>query len=164
MNWLDIIIIVILVMPAFIGLKRGLVGTVIPMIGIILGVIVAGRSYHHLSGLLDNWLNSEAQIKIVGFIIIFVLFMLCAFLVANMLRKFLSILLLGWVDRIGGLAFGLITGGIIAGAILSLITHFFTSAEDTVSDSALAAFLLDKFPLVLHLLPKEFDAVQKIFS
>ena len=164
MNWLDIIIIVMLVIPAFIGLRRGLVGTVIPMIGIVLGVIIAGRSYHHLSGFLDNWLNSDAQIKIVGFIIVFVLFMLVAFAVASMLRKFLTILLLGWVDRIGGAAFGLITGGIVAGALLSLITHFFESAEDTVGDSALAAFLLDKFPLVLHLLPGEFDAVRDIFS
>jgi len=164
MNWLDIIVILMLVVPTFIGLRRGLVGTVIPMIGIVLGVIVAGRSYNQLSGFLDNWLNSDAQIKIVGFIIIFVLFMAAAYVVASMLRKFLSILLLGWVDRLGGAAFGLITGGIIAGAMLSLITHFFTSSEETMSDSALAAFLLDKFPLVLHLLPREFDAVRQIFS
>ena len=165
MNWLDIVIIIIVAIPVFIGLKRGLLGTLVPLLGIILAVILAGRFYGSISGLLDNWLQSESQAKIVGFIVIFILVMIVVLVAASLARKFLNLLFLGWVDRIGGVVFGLIIGCLIAGAFLSIISNFFSSrVEGTVSDSAIAAFLLDKLPFVLLLLPGEFDAVRQFFG
>ena len=164
MNWLDVIIILALLYSAYSGFKQGLIGSVLPMIGIILGVIIAGRYYGSLSGLLDTWLESEAQIKIIGFIIIFVLFMIVVFLIVRWLRKLINLTFLGWVDRSAGLIFGLIMGVVTLGTLLSLITHFFDGADDTIADSALAAFLLDKLPLVSQLLPNEFDSVSDIFK
>ncbi|MGB2885089.1 MAG: CvpA family protein, partial [Dehalococcoidia bacterium] len=85
--------------------------------------------------------------------------------VTKLVRGFLGFLLLGWIDKFGGLVFGLVMGGVVAGALLSIVSKFFSSrVEATVADSALAAFLLDKFPFVLYLLPKEFDAVRQFFG
>jgi membrane protein required for colicin V production len=165
MNWLDIVIIVILVVPTFLGFRRGLIGTILPLVGIVLGVIVAGRGYGSMANWLSNWLESPAQAKIVAFILIFILFMIAITVVTKLVRGFLGFLLLGWIDKFGGLVFGLVMGGVVAGALLSIVSRFFTSrVEATVADSALAAFLLDKFPFVLYLLPKEFDAVRQFFG
>jgi membrane protein required for colicin V production len=69
------------------------------------------------------------------------------------------------LDKVGGLILGLVIGGVISGAILSLMTKFFASSvEETVAESTLAAFFLDKFPFVLYLLPKEFDTVRQFFN
>jgi membrane protein required for colicin V production len=165
MNWLDIVIIVILVVPTFLGFRRGLIGSILPLVGIVLGVIVAGRGYGSMANWLSNWLESPAQAKIVAFILIFILFMIAITVVTKLVRGFLGFLLLGWIDKFGGLVFGLVMGGVVAGALLSIVSRFFTSrVEATVADSALAAFLLDKFPFVLYLLPKEFDAVRQFFG
>ena len=165
MNWLDGIIIVMLVIPTLIGFKRGLIGTVVPLVGIVLGVIVAGHCYGAMAGWLSNWLESQRQAEIVAFLIIFVLFLTAMMVVAWLLRKFLSLLLMGWVDRVGGLAFGLILGGVTAGALLSIIAKFFASSvEATFQDSPLASFLLDKFPFVLYILPHQFDSVRDFFG
>lgn len=165
MNWLDIVIIVILVVPTFLGFRRGLIGTILPLVGIVLGVIVAGRGYGSMANWLSNWLESPAQAKIVAFILIFILFMIAITVVTKLVRGFLGFLLLGWIDKFGGLVFGLVMGGVVAGALLSIVSRFFTSrVEATVADSALAAFLLDKFPFVLYLLPKEFEAVRQFFG
>ncbi len=165
MNWLDIVIILMLLIPMFIGFQRGLTGIIIPLVGILIGVILAGQFYISVANWLSNWLQSPEQAKIVGFIIIFALVMIAALIAASIARKFLSLLFLGWVDKIGGLVFGLVLGGMFAGALLSLIAEFFpSSVEGTVGNSALAAFLLDKFPFVLYFLPSEFDTVRQLFG
>jgi len=159
MNWLDVIIIIILILPTFIGYRRGLIRTVVPLVAIVLGIIVAGRAYDQFG----DWfhpalLKSRAQANIVAFAIIFILFMAAMTVVSRLLHRFLNLLLMGWVDKVGGLVFGLVLGGVISGAILSLLANTFPSAvEATFQKSALAAFLLDKFPFVLYLLPPAFE-------
>lgn len=164
MNWLDAAIIIVLLTLIVLGLRKGLIGSVVPLIGVVLGILLAGRFYGSVAGWLSNWLQSEAQANIVGFAIIFILVMVVAVVIAGFMRRFLSLLLLGWVDRVGGLAFGLFMGAAVCGAILALVSKFFASPlESTVEDSILAAFFLDKFPFILGLLPNEFDSVRQFF-
>ena len=166
MHWLDVVIIIILVIPMFIGLRRGVIGIIVPLVGIILGIMVAGRFYNSVADWFHpNWLESQAQANIVAFLIIFILFMAAVLVVSSVLRRFFTLFLLGWFDKVGGLILGLVIGGVISGAILSLISKFFASSvEETVAESTLAAFFLDKFPFVLYLLPKDFDTVRQFFS
>ena len=49
------------------------------------------------------------------------------------------------------------------GALLAAWVKFFGAGE-TIIQSILAGFLLDNFPLVLGLLPQEFDAVRSFFQ
>jgi len=165
MNWLDIIIIVMLAVTTLMGLSRGLIGTVIPLVGIILGIVVAGHCYGSMAEWLSTWLESTSQAEIVGYLIIFALVVTAMLVVARMVSKLLDIMLMGWVDSVGGAAFGLIVGGVVAGALLTIIAKFFPShVEGTFQDSALASFLLDKFPMVLYILPPQFDSVREFFT
>ncbi len=147
----------------------GLTNTILPLVGIILGVALAGLFYGSVADLLSPWLESRSQATIVAFLIIFVLAMAASielFLILSSLTgKTPRIPLMGWVDRLGGLIFGLAIGGIAAGAILSLIAKYSSPGmEITIKDSALAVFFLDQFPFVLHLLPNEFDTVRQLFG
>ena len=54
-------------------------------------------------------------------------------------------------------------GIIFAGAIVTMYMKYFGS-PGVVSESWMASFLLDKFPIVLGLLPKEFDSVKSYFQ
>lgn len=164
MSWLDIVVLLMLLIPMFIGWRRGLIGALVPLAGLVVAIVMAGRFYGSVAGWLSHWLDSSAQANLLGFAIIFVAVLAAAMVAASVARRFLSLLFLGWVDKVGGLVFGLLAGAVIAGAMLSLTSKFFGSrVEGTVADSALAAFLLDKFPFVLYLLPGEFDAVRDFF-
>jgi len=70
--------------------------------------------------------------------------------------------MLGWVDHLGGAVFGVVAGAILWGALLAIWVKFFGAGP--VTESFLAAVLLDKFPLVLALLPSEFDAIRDFFQ
>ena len=161
MNWLDIIIIILIAIPTIIGLRIGIIKAVLSIAGVIIGVVLAGRFYGSLGEALP--ISDEGIAKIVAFAIILVAVMIIAAVAAAFIKKVISAILLGWVNRLGGAILGFLLGAIFCGAILSVLGSFIADA-DVVKASWLASVLLDTFPLVLALLPDELDSVRSIFQ
>jgi membrane protein required for colicin V production len=165
MNWLDIVIIIFLAFTTITGLSRGLVKTVIPLLGIILGIVLAGHFYGSVANWLSHWSHSPSQAKIVGFAIILFLVVIVSLIIALLVSKFLKLLLLGWIDKLGGAVFGFVIGGLVCGAILTIITKYnFAGIEGSIQGSSLASFFVAHFNMALPLLPKGFDEVRQFFD
>lgn len=204
MNWLDIVILVALVVPAFVGLKQGIIKAALSLAGVIVGAILASNFSDQVGGLLAFISNPDIA-NIAGYIIILVVVMVIASVLAKVLKFTVKAVMLGWVDRLGGAVAGFAVGALFMGALLAAIVNFSGAVGDAVStavdavgavapaevenavstaaegvlsavgvgdeagpliiqDSLLAGILLDKFPLVLALLPSEFDAVRDFFE
>ncbi|MFH0769499.1 MAG: CvpA family protein [Chloroflexota bacterium] len=162
MNWLDIVVLVIMIISILVGLKIGLIKALLSLAGSIVGVILAGHYYVPLSELL-SFIPQASLAKIVAFAIIFIGIMVIASVLAVLLKWAVSAIMLGWVNHLGGAIFGLVMGAIFCGALLAIWVRF--SGDTTVvSESYLAAILLDRFPLVLALLPDEFDMIRSFFQ
>lgn len=161
MNWLDIVLIVSLVIPTVIGLRQGLIKSVLSLAGLIVGIILAGIFYEALAGLL-TFIPTVAIANIVAFIIILVGVMVIAAILAQLLKMVISAVMLGWVNHLGGAIFGFLMGAVLWSAILATWVKFFGAG--IVTESLIAAVLLDKFPLILALLPEEFDAIRSFFE
>jgi membrane protein required for colicin V production len=147
----------------------GMTRTILPLAGIILGIALAGLFYNSVADWLSSWLESRNQATVAAFLIIFVLVMVASIelflILSSITGKPSRMPLFGWTDKLGGVAFGLAIGGIISGAILTLIAKYYSpEMETTIRDSGLASFFLDHFPFVLHLLPDEFDTVREFFG
>ena len=162
MNWLDITIIVLIIIPTFIGLKAGIIKAVLSLAGIIVGVVLAGRFHEALSEQL-TFISSVDLAKIAAFALILIVVMIIAAVLATWLKWIVSAILLGWVNRLGGAVFGLLLGAIFCGAILAIWAKFL-GVGGPLSESALAPVLLDRFPLILALLPEEFSSVRFFFQ
>ncbi len=160
MYWLDIAIIVAIAIAILIGLRIGIIRAVLSLAGLIVGVILAGRYYLPLSQQL-SFIPYENAAKVVAFAIILIGVMVIAGVLASLLKWAASAIMLGWVNRLGGAVFGLFLGAIFCGALLAIWVKFFDIAA--ISESNLAAILLDRLPVVLALLPDEFDAVRSFF-
>lgn len=161
MNWLDIVILVMLVVPTLIGMKIGVIKMVLSLAGVIAGIVLAGR-YHHLLSAQLTFISQDSVASIVAFAIILVGVMIAAAIAAALLQKITSLILLAWVNHLGGAVLGLILGALFSGALLAIWVNFL-GISDTLTSSALAVFLLDRFPLALALLPAEFDALRSFF-
>lgn len=159
MNWLDIVIIIIIAIPTFIGLKAGIVKALFIIAGGIIGIVLAGRFSDQLGAVFSD----SGWAKVVAFAVIFLVVLLIASIAARMVKWALSAVLLGWVNSLGGAVLGFIMGAFVCGAILAIWVKFL-GIGDTVAGSALAGFLLDGFPFVLGLLPGEFDSVREFFD
>lgn len=161
MNWLDIVIAVLLAVSIFGGLKQGLIKAALSLAGLIVGVWLASNYYEALGERLTFITNVDIA-NIVAFIIILVVVMIIANVAAALLKFTAKVALLGWVDRLGGALFGLFMGALFMGALLATIVKF--AGSTLIVDSFLAAVLLDKFPIILGLLPSEFDMVRDFFQ
>jgi len=161
MNWFDIVLIIVLALATFLGFRRGIISMVLPLVGLIVGIILAGQHY----GTVGGWLpieNSEYA-GWAGYAIILVATFIAAVILASILRRFIRLILLGWVDRLGGAILGLILGGLICAAALAACVKF-GLGSDFIHGSGIARLLLDWLPVVLGLLPNEFDAVRNFFQ
>jgi membrane protein required for colicin V production len=162
MSLLDIAVIVIIGIATLIGLKIGIIKAVLTLAGVIVGVLLAGRLYVTLADRL-TFIPQETLARVVAFAIILAVVVLIASILAGVLKWLASIILLGWVNRLGGALLGLIMGSILCGALLAMWTNFL-GISDPIAESALATFLLDRFPMVLALLPGEFGSVRSFFQ
>ncbi len=162
MSWLDIAVIAVIGIATLIGLKIGIIKAVLTLAGVVIGVLLAGRFYIALAEQL-TFIPQETLARVVAFAIILALVVLIASVIAGVLKWLASIILLGWVNRLGGALLGLIMGSVFCGALLAIWTKFL-GISDPIAESALATFLLDRFPMVLALLPEEFGSVRSFFQ
>lgn len=179
MNWVDIIIIIFLAILTILGLKRGLVKSLFPLAGIVLGIFLAGTFQNALADKL-TFIDSESAAKIVAFAIVVVAVFLAATIVGSIMHGILRTVLLGWVDRLGGAVFGFALGWFICSAIVVLLARYVAlpveipeflhlegiqqSIYSAIKGSTLATAQIDYFPVILGLLPDEFDAVKDFFG
>ena len=143
MNWIDIVIIIALIVPALIGLWQGFVKTLLSLVGLIVGVIVASNFYEALAGVL-TFISNPSIANIVAFIIILLAVMAIAAIIAAVLRAILKAIMLGWADRLAGAVLGFFFGAVFIGGVLAGFAKFF--GEGAVTHSLLAGILLDKVP------------------
>ena len=161
MNWLDLVLIVALIIFTLIGLRVGIIRAALSLAGLIVGVILAGRYYVPLSEQL-TFIPQASLAKVVAFAIILIGVMVIASVLARLLKWAVSVMMLGWVNRLGGAIFCFVLGAIFCSALLAIWVKFLGTGA--ITGSGLAAVLLDRFPVVLALLPPEFDAVRSFFQ
>ncbi len=161
MSWLDIVIIIVIAIPAILGLKTGIIKASFSLAGLILGVILAGHYYVPFSEQLPAL--SPGIARIVAFAIILVGVWVIAILLSGLVERAVAMMLLGWVNRLVGAVFGFVVGAILCSALLAIWVKFL-GIQSFIVDSALATILLDRFPMVLALLPDEFNAVRSFFQ
>jgi len=162
MNWLDILLLVAIALTTVAGLGIGVIRAALYLVGLIFGIVLAGHYYIPFSQVLDAVLQPTVA-KVVAFAIIFIAVMVAAFFLAIFLKRGASAIKLGWADRLGGAVFGLVMGAIFCGCLLAIWVKFVGGGE-TVTESIVAQMLLDRLPLVLALLPDEFDVVRSFFQ
>lgn len=149
MNWLDVAILAVLGGAVFFGLKTGLIKSVLSLAGLIAGTLLAVRFHVALAERL-TFISEEVFAKVLAFAIIVVGALIVARLAAWLLEKVASALMVGWLNRLGGAAFGLVSGAILLSGALGIWVGYIGSAG-AITDSRLAYLLLQYFPVVSSL-------------
>jgi len=162
MNWVDIVIILVAIGYAFSGFSQGAVRTVIGLVGLVVGIYLAGQFYTQLAAAL--FASDQGWGPVVAWAVIFVIVNVAATIIGWVLSRVVKAVLLGWVDKLVGLAIGAVVGLLTCAALLAVVMKYLPGTNATIAGSGLATFLLDKFPLVLGLLPPEFGSVKDFFG
>lgn len=176
MNWIDIVLIVVLLVPTAIGFKVGLTKMVAPLIGLFLGVVFGSTLHGLLADQLD-FIESDAWAHIVAFAIVFITIFAGIYVLAVVLRKILELAFLGLADRVAGAAIVFLTIWLITSFIVVMVAKYGALGADYVpgdrvnsetvtsriEGSALAKAQIESVPVILGLITNEFDVVRDEF-
>jgi membrane protein required for colicin V production len=145
-NWLDIIIIVVVVLLGIAGLRQGMIRTVFGIAGLIGGIFLAGRYYDELASLLFP--SGAIWANIAAYAIIAVATLVVAGVIGWLLAKLVNFAALGWLDKLVGSILGIVIGGLLCAAILAIAVKYYPGMEATINQSVIARFLVGGFPLL----------------
>jgi membrane protein required for colicin V production len=123
LNWLDAILLVILIVAFLFGVVKGLIRQVVGLLAIIFGVILASRNYPELSWRLHRYINSDFWRNCLSFLLIFFAVVLVGWLVTFILSK-LTKGPLSLVNHFLGALFGLLKGALICSVIVFAMLVF----------------------------------------
>jgi membrane protein required for colicin V production len=143
-------------------LRQGIIRTVFGIAGLIGGIVLAGRYYDELAALLFP--AGAPWASIAAYLIILLATLLVAGVIGWLIARLVHFAALGWLDRLIGLILGVVIGGLLCAAVLAIVLKYYPSTEATISQSGLARFLMEQFPLLLALLPAEFDFIRDFFT
>lgn len=121
MNFFNIAIILVLSFFAVKGLLRGLVNEVASLAGLVLGGWVAYR-YHPIVSLpLKNVLHIPGHItSFLAFMLLLMLAGVIAHVLGNILTAALRVVMLGGLNRLGGVLIGVAEGGLLLCMLFSI--------------------------------------------
>jgi membrane protein required for colicin V production len=120
MNGIDLVLVIILAMFILLGFRKGLLKEVIGFIGLVVAFWTAMRFTKAAAGLFPKLSipAREALTFLVILVGVFLLFHLAGFL----LRKLIKASPLAILDRLGGVALGLLKGGLLLSICLLVLT------------------------------------------
>jgi membrane protein required for colicin V production len=101
----DIIFIILFIYALYGGLRRGLISQVTELIALILGVYIAYKFSFLLGNVITDYGAGAQAVSIISFIITFIIVVVIARILGAMLNRLISVILLGWLNKLLGATF-----------------------------------------------------------
>uniref|UniRef100_UPI003217EC3D CvpA family protein n=1 Tax=uncultured Draconibacterium sp. TaxID=1573823 RepID=UPI003217EC3D len=121
MNYIDLILGILLILAAINGFRKGLISEVASLAALILGIWGAIKfSYITTDFLIDNFDLQTEYMNLISFAITFVVIVILVHIVGNTVQKLAETVMLGFVNKLAGLVFGILKSALILSIILVL--------------------------------------------
>ena len=125
MNVLDLIIGIILILFALAGLRKGLIIEPCYLASFIVGIY--GAMY--FSDMVADWMAGFVEVAkeylaVIAFIVTFIIFVVLIRFLGRLVSQLVHAISLGFLDKLGGLFFGVIKGALITSIIIMIMNIF----------------------------------------
>jgi membrane protein required for colicin V production len=167
MSTLDTVLVAVILLCGVLGVYWGFIRQVLSVAGLIAGLVLASRYGGRVSDWLSSFITSETVVQALGFLIVLVAVSATVSLLATLLRRFVGLLFLGWLDHLIGGVLGLLQGALLCTVILLVAAVFPTDLfANALADSRVAPQLVRVIgSVVLLFLPAPFHlAVQRLLG
>ncbi len=175
MNYLDIIIGIILILFAIVGLRNGIIREAFSLAAFIGGIYGAIK----LSDMVGKWLGNIINVSpewmaVISFILVFIALALLINWLGNMLANLIESIRLGFIDKLGGVVFGIAKGFLLVGVLILLLDFF--GIKDVVDDETregsklyknsekVAAWIYDNKDGWINKIDEEYKKIEKKFK
>jgi membrane protein required for colicin V production len=142
MNPLDIAILIIFIIFALSGLRKGLIREVFSLGALCVGFYVAFTFHDKLSNELPEFIKYDQIKTAVSFAALFFVIYIPLILAGRGFRRLVKNIKLGWLDKILGLAFGALKGLAVCCIGVFILLSFLTPKNKLVAQSKLTPQLI----------------------
>ena len=129
MNWLDIVILIIVGLSAYMGLKIGVIRAALTALGIFVGSILGGQLSDDIGGWFSGIDSDSALATVISYAMIISVCLIAAAIASVILRKVAYVLFMGWADKLAGVALGLAAGAVISAAVITGMANLTYGSE-----------------------------------
>lgn len=124
MNWLDWVLIAILLFFAALSARRGLAREIIGLAATVAALVLGMWFYGTAGTFVAPYVGSERIANLIGFLLVVFGVMLCGSFLGWVVSRFLKTIGLSFFDRLLGAGFGLLKGLVVAVALLTAFVAF----------------------------------------
>lgn len=122
MNYLDIILLILLLLSAINGFKNGFVEELAGLVALVIGIWAAIQFSAVVGGYLTETLNLDGKyVNILSFIGIFIFVIILINIIGAIISNLVKAVKLNFINRLAGLLFGLLKGILILSVFLVVI-------------------------------------------
>jgi membrane protein required for colicin V production len=123
MNIFDWVLFVVFVVGALLGLKWGLVQSVLNFVAVYVAMLVGAQFADGLVARVTDDVQNESVAAAIGYVVIFLGVFIIAQIVGKIIRAMLTVIFLGWVDKLGGVVVGLLLGAILVTGVVTAMAR-----------------------------------------
>lgn len=150
MNFVDIIIIVIILSFGYRGYKNGLIRELGSLVALIAGIFLAIRFSDLIFSITEKHVNVDAElIPVISFAIIFIAVVVVVLMFSKVLDKFVKVIKLDWLNKIAGVVFSSAKTILILGGLFFLTNQIIASlnfsSQVFLENSTLYNLMIDVF-------------------
>ena len=122
MGFIDVIIIILLLIGLYKGIKNGFFVEIASLVAFVIGVFIAIKFSYLVKDIIVNWVNwSPETVQITAFALTIVLVIAIIHLSAALFTKIADFAFLGWVNTLFGGIFGVLKSMLALGIFLTLV-------------------------------------------
>lgn len=157
MNWLDIVLLLVLVGSVVTSFSTGLTREVVGLVSLIAALVMAIWFYGSAGAFLIPYVSSPAIAHFCGFLIVFCGVMILGAVVGRALGRLMKVAGLSFVDHLLGAGFGVVRGLLISVALILALLAFSpgNSPPTAVVGSRVAPYVIDAARVCAALAPHE---------
>lgn len=151
MHGIDLVLLLLLLVGVWKGWNSGLFRQLASTVGFILGLLVAWMFYDRVAVFLAPCTGTTGEVaRVLAFVLLWIAVPVALSVVALLVTKVADSLALGWLNRMGGAALGLLKFALVLSALLNLCNALDLVEQETRSRSVLYAPIQEGGAILFH--------------
>ena len=161
----DIIVLVVIIGAVFKGMQKGLVVALLTFLAFVIGAAVALKMSGVVAAYIsERWPDLGAGVPFLSFMLVFVAVVIVVRLLGGVLEKGLDFVFLGWLNKLGGVAFYVL----LYFFMLSILVFYFKklgiASDEWRTTSITYPYLEALAPQVMEWLGKAIPVFKDLFK
>jgi len=164
MSTIDIILGGLLVFGLIKGILNGFFVELASLFSFVIGIYLASKFSYIVGNALGASEGSSRGIKIISFMITFLVVVVGIYFLAKVFSKLSSLVFLGWLNKLLGGLFGVMRITLYAGVCLSLLTKISSEmfSKETQQESLFYQPITKTSKLIFPVIEQTFETIKKV--